>query len=175
MIRRLIVSTALIAGFLVGCSALNRPTTESHIPTGTTPYVPSTDRTVTSAILSRPLPIASVDPTAAEGSRIQTRTSSASGVFVIAHSLSTRMKAREILMNSRLHEANLRQSDGALVVCRSELFNPLNYSYGSVGELNEDADRQLNISGSNYHVYIYSFDEDFQCHQVKHTSFPADD
>jgi hypothetical protein len=150
-------------------------------PAGTTLYAPTTAGGVQSSDTQQP-PSVSAPPSAPRPSypsprvtREQAGSPTASGVYVIAHSVSTRMKAREILMNTRLFESSLRQAEGALVVCRSMLFNPLNYSYESVSELSEDADNQLNISGSNYHIYIYSFDDDLRCQQVKHTSFPADD
>ncbi len=130
------------------------------------PQPPSVSPTPASPPHSNPSPIVRHE---------QAGTPSASGIYVIAHSVSTRMKAREILINTRLYESSLQQAEGALVVCRSVLFNPLNYSYESVNELSEDAANQLNISGSYYHIYIYSFDDTLRCQQVKHTSFPADD
>lgn len=96
-----------------------------------------------------------------------------SGVTVIAPSISTSMKAREIRMRMGWVEVQPKQADNVLVVVRSELFNPLNYSYDSYGELKEDADYQLNISGSNYHVYIYEIYDDLSVTQIKHTSFSA--
>jgi len=97
------------------------------------------------------------------------------GVAVIAPSISTSMKAREIRMKMGWYELQPKQADKVLVVVRSGLFNPLDYSYDSYGELKKDAENQLNISGSNYHVYIYEIKDDLSVIQLEHISFPADD
>lgn len=97
------------------------------------------------------------------------------GVYVIAPSVSTSMEARSIRMKKGWVESSLRQADAILVVVRSMLFNPLDYSYDSVKELEDDADSQLNISGENFHVYIYSIDDDMEVSQEKHISYKADD
>jgi hypothetical protein len=96
------------------------------------------------------------------------------GVYVIAPSVSTSMEARSIRMKKGWSESSLRQADAILVVVRSMLFNPLNYSYGSVKELEADADNQLNIAGENFHVYIYSIDDNIAVTQEKHISYKAD-
>ena len=62
-----------------------------------------------------------------------------------------------------------------LVVVRSSLFNPLSSSYETVCELKEDAEIQLNISGPNFHVYLYSMDDDLRVTQLSHRSFSATD
>ena len=85
------------------------------------------------------------------------------------------MEARSIRMKKGWVESSLRQADAVLVVVRSMLFNPLGYSYDSVKELEEDADSQLNISGENFHVYIYSIDDAMKVSQEKHVSYKADD
>jgi len=97
------------------------------------------------------------------------------GVYVIAPSVSTSMEARSIRMKKGWSESSLRQADVILVVVRSMLFNPLSYSYDSVNELEDDAENQLNISGENFHVYIYSIDDDMAVSQEKHISYKADD
>ena len=94
-------------------------------------------------------------------------------VYVIAPSVSTSMEARLIRMKNGWTESRLRQADAILVVVRSMLFNPLDYSYDSVKELEEDADSQLNISGENFHVYLYSVDDDMKVRQEKHVSYKA--
>lgn len=95
---------------------------------------------------------------------------------VIAHSVSTSMEAREVLRREGWSEtSNLRQADGILVVCRSMLSYPLDNSYDSIKELDEDADSQLNISGSNFHVYIYRINDDLSVDEVKHIYYPADE
>lgn len=96
-------------------------------------------------------------------------------VAVVAHSISTRVEARKVLAQQGWTEtSNLRQADGILVVCRSGLNWPLNDSYRSFKELNDDADSQLNISGSNFHIYVYKFNDNLSVEKVAHKSFPAD-
>lgn len=94
-------------------------------------------------------------------------------VSVIAPSVSTSMKAREIRLEMRWLEVPPKQSDYVLVVVRSELYNPLMPSYDSFGKLKEDAEMQLNISGSNYHIYIYWLHDTLEVSQLKHISMKA--
>ena len=95
---------------------------------------------------------------------------------VITHSVSTSMEAREVLRRQSWSEtSNLRQADGILVVCRSMLIYPLSSSYNSIKELDEDADSQLNISGSNFHVYVYRINDDLSVYEVKHIHYPANE
>ena len=82
------------------------------------------------------------------------RVSLTEGVAVIAPSVSTSIKAREIRAQLKKSEVPFRYAEAILVVVRSSLYNPLQYSYDSVGELQRDADSQLNISGPKYHVYL---------------------
>lgn len=96
------------------------------------------------------------------------------GVAVIAPSVSTSMEARKILTRQGWSQANLRNADGILVVVRSMLFNPLNYSYRSIGDLQNDADTQLNISGVNFHIYLYQINDDLSVTQLKHISYKAE-
>jgi hypothetical protein len=116
------------------------------------------------------------DALAAEITRLLTAlVPSPRNIVVVAPSVSTSMKAREIRMAAGLHEVALRYATRVLVVVRSSLFDPLDYSYNSFGELEEDADNQLNISGPNYHVYVYDLDDDLRPSRVSHKSFEADD
>lgn len=96
-------------------------------------------------------------------------------VAVIAHSVSTSMEAREVRRRQGWTETSLRQADAILVVCRSGLSYPLSSSYRSIKELDEDADSQLNISGSNFHVYIYRINDDLSVDEIKHIHYPAND
>ena len=96
------------------------------------------------------------------------------GVVVIAPSVSTSMEARLILSKQGWIETNLRNASAALVVVRSMLYNPLMFSYESFDELERDAEMQLNISGENFHVYIYSLDDRLKPTQLKHISYKAD-
>ncbi len=95
------------------------------------------------------------------------------GVVVIAPSLSTSTKARQIRQSAGLSEVPLRHARAVLVVVRSSLFNPLWQQYDSVHAIKEDAERQLNISGPKYHVYVFELDDDLRPLQVSHESFGA--
>jgi hypothetical protein len=96
-------------------------------------------------------------------------------VYVIAESVSTGMEARRILSRQRWTAVPLRRAQFALVVVRSELEMPLMGVYSSVGELKQDAEMQLNISGSNYVVYIFALDDDLRPTELKRIAYPAND
>ncbi len=102
------------------------------------------------------------------------RASLTEGVAVIAPSVSTSMKAREICAQLRKKEVAFRYAEAILVVVRSSLFNPLQNGYDSVCELQRDADSQLNIAGPKYHVYLYSMDDTLRVIQTSHRSFEAE-
>lgn len=85
------------------------------------------------------------------------------------------MEARQIRWQLGWVEVGFREADAILVVVRSMLYNPLNYSYDSIKELQDDADGQLNISGENFHIYIYQINNDLSVTQLKHTSYKAED
>jgi hypothetical protein len=94
-------------------------------------------------------------------------------VAVIAPSISTSMEAREVLARLGWSQTNLRNADGILVVVRSMSFNPLSYSYRSIGDLQRDADTLPNISGENFHIYLYQINDDLSVTQLKHSSYKA--
>jgi hypothetical protein len=96
-------------------------------------------------------------------------------VAVIAHSISTRNEAREVLRRQAWSEKSLRQADAILVVCRSGLNWPLSSSYNSIKELDEGARSQLNISGSNFHIYIYRINDNLSVDEIKHIHYKAND
>jgi hypothetical protein len=96
-------------------------------------------------------------------------------VYVIAESVSTSMEAHRILYQQRWVEVPLRRARFVLVVVRSELEMPLTAFYESVGELKRDAEMQLNISGSNYVVYIFGLDDDLRPTELKRIAYPAND
>jgi hypothetical protein len=108
------------------------------------------------------------------GPAAETSTGRGLRVYIVAPSISTSMEARSITMKKGWIESNLRQANTILVVVRSMLFNPLSDSYDSVKELQDDAESQLNISGENFHVYIYSIGDDMNVSQEKHFSYKAD-
>lgn len=96
-------------------------------------------------------------------------------VAVVAHSISTRIEARKVLARQGWTETtNLRQAAGILVVCRSGLNWPLSDSYSSFKELDDAANSQLNISGSNFHIYVFKFNDNLSVDKINHRSFPAD-
>jgi hypothetical protein len=107
---------------------------------------------------------------------VPTQAQRGSSVAVIAYSISTRMEAREVLRRQGWTETtNLRQADAILVVCRSGLNWPLNSSYDSIKELSDDANSQLNITGSNFHIYVYRINDGLSVGEVKHIHYPAND
>lgn len=96
-------------------------------------------------------------------------------VAVISPSVSTSMEARRVMQREGWSSTDYRHADAILVVVRSMLFNPLSYSYDSIKELEDDAEGQLNISGENFHIYLYSINNDLSVDQAKHMSYKADD
>jgi hypothetical protein len=100
----------------------------------------------------------------------------AADVFVIAHSISTRAEARRVMQKQGWSQVNNpAQASGILVVCRSGLSYPLNSSYKNIKELNEDADSQLNISGSNFHIYVFNLNGNKTVSEAQHVYYPAND
>jgi hypothetical protein len=97
-------------------------------------------------------------------------------VAVIAHSVSARMEAQEVLRRQGWTETtNIGQADAILVVCRSGLIFPLRSSYDSIKELDDDANSQLNISGSNFHIYLYRINVDLSVDEIKHIHYTSND
>jgi hypothetical protein len=72
-------------------------------------------------------------------------------------------------------ELPLRRAQFVLVVVRSELELPLTSFYGSLCDLRHDAEMQLNISGSNYVVYVFALDDELRPRELKRISYPAND
>jgi hypothetical protein len=85
------------------------------------------------------------------------------------------IEAQRILYRQRWTAVPLRRAQFALVVVRSELEMPLTGFYSSVAELKQDAEMQLNISGSNFVVYIFSLDDDLRPTELKRIAYPAND
>jgi hypothetical protein len=96
-------------------------------------------------------------------------------VTVIAPSASTSIEAHAIMLRLGWVETNLREAQVILVVVRSMRYEPLSDLYGSHKELQEDANKQLNTSGPDFHVYIYRINDDLSVTQIRHTSYEADD
>lgn len=95
------------------------------------------------------------------------------GVALIAPSVSTAQKAREVMQRMKWIEVKPRRADNVLVVVRSALFNPLRDRYESFGELRRDAENQLKIAGPKFHVYTYTLDDDLRVSQTEHVSQDA--
>jgi len=68
-------------------------------------------------------------------------------------------------------ESSLRGADVILTVVRSSLSWPLNSSYDSIGELKDDIESQLNISGSNGHIHVYGINDDLSVNEIFHSGF----
>lgn len=97
-----------------------------------------------------------------------------SGIAVIAPSISTQRVATQVLVRTGKTETiSFRDAEAILVVVRSYLYNPLNFSYDSLKELKRDAEMQLNLTGAKYHVYLYSLENDLTLRQLAHESFEA--
>ena len=44
-----------------------------------------------------------------------------------------------------------------------------------MGSSTRTAQNQLNVSGSNFHLYVYAINDDLSVTQVQHESFEAED
>jgi hypothetical protein len=95
-------------------------------------------------------------------------------IAVIAPSVSTSIEARSIMYQNGFVYSDFRNADGILVVVRSMLWYPLYNNYDSVSDLKRAADMQLNIVGTNFHVYLYSFNNDLSVTQVYHDYYQAE-
>ena len=79
--------------------------------------------------------------------------------YVITDSVSTDMGAHRILVQQHWLEVPLRRAQFALVVVRSESKSPLLGMYSSLDALRRDTEMQLNISGSNFVIYVFALDD----------------
>jgi|LSQX01.1.fsa_nt_gb predicted small secreted protein len=96
-----------------------------------------------------------------------------SRVAVIAPSISTRQEAREILRENWMMETSYNNADAILVVVRSTMLNPLNIRYRSIKDLERAANMQMNISGLNFHVYLYQINSDESVREIYHDRYKA--
>lgn len=92
-------------------------------------------------------------------------------VAVLTDSISCSRLARFIMRKHHKSESSLRGADVILTVVRSSLNWPLNSSYDSVGKLKNDIESQLNISGSNGHIYVYVINDDLSVNEIFHSGF----
>lgn len=95
-------------------------------------------------------------------------------IAVIAPSVSTSMEARTIMYQNGFVYSDFRDSQAILVVVRSMLWYPLFMSYDSVTELDRAANMQLNIIGTYFHVYLYTFNSDLSVSQAYHDYYEAE-
>ena len=94
--------------------------------------------------------------------------------YVIAPSASTRLEARRLLRICRWSDTSVvRDADLVLVVVRSSGSDPLAPSYDSLRWLLEAANSQLNDSGAQFHIYLYTIRVDVSLLQSSHQSYDA--
>ena len=92
--------------------------------------------------------------------------------FVVAPSASTKLEARRMLRVCRWADTSVvRDADLVLVVVRSSASEPLSPSYDSLKWLRDAAASQLNDSGAQFHVYLYTIRQDLSFLQSSHRSY----
>jgi len=94
--------------------------------------------------------------------------------YVIAPSASTRLEARRLLRICRWTDTSVvKDADLVLVVIRSSASFPLASSYDSLRWLLEAANSQLNDSGAQFHVYLYTIRPGISLLESSHHSYDA--
>jgi hypothetical protein len=92
--------------------------------------------------------------------------------FVVAPSASTRLEAQHMLRVCGWADTSLvRDADLLLVVVRSSNSEPLSPSYDSLKWLQDAAASQLNDSGAQFHVYLFTIRQDLSFLQSSHRSY----
>jgi len=95
--------------------------------------------------------------------------------YLVAPSASTLREARAMLRFCRWSDTSaVRDADFVLVVVRSSGSQPMEPSYDSLKWLRDAASSQLNESGAQFHVYLYSIRQDLTFLQASHHSYDAD-
>lgn len=89
-------------------------------------------------------------------------------------SVFTKMEAENVVLRLALAKVPAKQASAVLVVVRSVLPLPLRARYDSLCELREDAERQLNIAGPKYHVYLFRLADDLSLSRLDHVSYKAE-
>ena len=92
-------------------------------------------------------------------------------VTVITDSISCSRFARFIMRKNSKSESSLKGADVILTVVRSSLISPLNSSYNSIEDLKHDIKSQINISGSNGHIYVYRINDNLSVNEAFHSGF----
>jgi hypothetical protein len=96
-------------------------------------------------------------------------------VYVIAPSVFCNMEAHKALKQNGWSETkNIGTTDAILVVVHSSLSNPLSNRYDSLEELAKDAEDQLNIDGSKFHIYLFQRQGNSSVSQTRHINYKAE-
>ena len=92
--------------------------------------------------------------------------------YVVAPGVSTGAEARRLLRLCRWSDTTVvRDADVLLVVVRSSGSQPMAPSYDSLKWLREAAGSQMNDSGAQFHVYLYTIRPDLSFLQTDHRSY----
>jgi|RhiMetdeSRZDD1v2_1073273.scaffolds.fasta_scaffold3157370_1 hypothetical protein len=94
--------------------------------------------------------------------------------LVVAPSASTRLEAQRMMKGCRWVDTTVvRDADLVLVVVRSSGMEPMAPSYDSLKWLRDAANSQMNDSGAQFHVYLYTIRQDLSFLQSSHQSYDA--
>ena len=115
-------------------------------------------------------------PPAARGAAAQYPAVQGPIVYVVAFGSSPAAEAGRILRICRWTDTTaLRDADAVLVVVRSSWGQPLDHNYDRLKWLRDDAASQLNDSGAQFHIYLFSITrKDLSLHEVSHRSYDAE-
>lgn len=96
--------------------------------------------------------------------------------YVVAPSAGTLREAQRMLRFCRWSDTTaVRDADFVLVIVRSSGPDPMEPSYDSLKWLRDAANSQLNDSGAQFHIYLYSIRPDLSFLQASHHSYDAND
>lgn len=95
--------------------------------------------------------------------------------YLVAPSSSTQREARRMLRVCRWSDTTaVRDADFVLVVVRSSGSDPMEPSYDSLKWMRDAANSQLNESGAQFRVYLYTIRQDLSFLQSSHQSYDVD-
>ena len=95
-------------------------------------------------------------------------------VYVVAPGQSPAAEARRMLRLCRWNDTTLvKDADAVLVVVRSSSGQPMAPAYDNLKWLRDEASSQLNETGAQFHVYLYSIRPDLSFLQTTHRSYDA--
>lgn len=96
--------------------------------------------------------------------------------YLVAPSTSTRLEARRLMRICRWADTTVvRGADILLAVVRSSGSDPLAPSYDSLKWLMDAATSQLNESGAQFHVYVFTIRPDLSFLQSSHASYDVNE